>query len=75
LKYVENRVRRAYSDQFTNSKRESPTRVEGGTTRTSSGKRDDFELPPEAAQVMRTLVRSGTMTEAEYIKQYKLTNK
>lgn len=75
LKYVENRVKRAYSDMFMNSKRDEPSKVEGGSVRSAPSKKGEYQLSPEEEQVCSTLVRSGHMTREEYIKQLKLLNK
>lgn len=75
LKYVENRVKRAYADQFMNTRREEPSKVEGGATRRAATKPTDYSLSAEEEQVMNTLVRGGHMTRDEYIKQLKLLNK
>lgn len=74
LKWVENRVKMTYKDHFLNSNRETPNRVEGGEgiRKQTPVKRghSEADLPPEAREVMNTLVRSGTMTKDEYVKQY-----
>lgn len=73
LQYVEQRVRKTYSEMFTNPARNAPNTVEAGSTRgaaTRSKSDPAAALPPEAVEVMNRLVRSGVMTKEEYIKQY-----
>jgi hypothetical protein len=74
LTYVEGRVKKAYSEMFENQRREAPNAVEtGGGTRKIGNKRSgpsEADLPPEAVEVMQTLVKGGHMTKDEYIKQY-----
>jgi hypothetical protein len=72
LKYVENRVKRAYRDMFMNERREEPSKVEGGSTRGNGKPSTSYSLTAEEEQVMNTLVKGGHMTKDEYIKQLKL---
>jgi hypothetical protein len=75
LKYVETRVKKAYPESFSNTARQSPSTVEGGSGVRAGGRAKSdpvSELPPEAVEVMNTLVRGGHMTKEEYIKQYNL---
>lgn len=76
LKYVEARVKKAYSDMFENPARSAPSKVADSSVRGAARSKmadREAELPDEARQVMNTLVRSGTMTKEEYMKQYFLT--
>lgn len=75
LKYVEQRVRKAYGEKFSNAKRTEPNTVESGSARVATRKPvadKEADLPPEALEVMNTLVKGGHMTKEEYIKQYNL---
>lgn len=75
LKYVEGRVKKAYGEMFGNERRNAPSTVEtGGGTRSSTRTKADpiADLPPEAIDVMNTLVKGGHITKEEYIKQYNL---
>ena len=72
LKYVESKVKKQFADKF--GRRAAPNAVAGvdksnsGKTRTTT---PNFELTDEETNVMNTLVKSGTMTKAEYIEQLK----
>jgi hypothetical protein len=65
LQMVEKEVKKEFSHKFTNPKSSRPMAVEpagrGGT------KSDSFQLTPDERDIMRKFVRSGVMTEKEYI--------
>lgn len=73
LDYVEKRVKKAYSDKFTNPNKSKPSAVDTGTTTTPTRqpKGDDFELNDEEKKVMNTLVRQGLITKEKYIEDLK----
>lgn len=75
--YVEQEVKRRFADKFENPRRKAPQLAESaaagrgsGGTRSSGAKHKAAELPETDRQIMRTIVRSGAMTEAEYLKEY-----
>lgn len=73
LRYVEEKVTRAYPESFKNPKRAAPNAVESG-----SGPRkaqSSFELSDDERRVMGRLVSSGVLTEAQYIKDLKELDK
>ncbi len=57
LKYVSERVRKAYPEKFTNPNRDKPSGVDGGSTRRSSGasSKDSYDMSPEEEKVFKTL--------------------
>ena len=69
LKYVEERVRKTFPEKFGNPKRTQSSQVEGGQGPRKSP--DTFEMTDEERQVMRKFVRSGALTEEQYIKDLK----
>lgn len=69
LRYVEEKVTRAYPDQFKNPKRAVPSAVESGTGPRKA--QSSFELTADEQRVMSRLVGSGVLTEAQYIKDLK----
>ncbi len=70
LKYVGERVRKAYPEKFTNPNRGKPTTVEGRASPKAT-KTDDFEMSEDEKRVMMTFVRSGALTKEEYIADLK----
>ncbi len=74
LKYVEQRVRKLYPENFRNPNKERPSAVEGRTQTQASEKKDgisDYPLTDEERKVMNTFVRQGIMSKEEYIKDLK----
>lgn len=69
LQMVEKEVKKEFAHKLTNPKTSRPMAVEpsgrGGT------KTDSFVLSPDERDVMRKFVRSGVMTEQEYIAELK----
>lgn len=59
LKYVTERVRKAYPEKFTNPNREKPSSVEGGsgrrTTGASQSSADKYEMSEQEEKVFKTL--------------------
>ena len=70
LKMVERDMKREFAHKFQPKKQPAP-QVEGSTR--SPGKADSFALTSDEKQIMRQIVASGVMTEAEYIKELKRT--
>lgn len=66
LKYVAERVRKAFPEKFTNPNRARTSPVEGRTQSKPASKSDDFELTDDEKRVMHTFVRQGVMTAEEY---------
>lgn len=74
LKYVEQRIKKLYPENFRNPNRERPSAVEGRTQTQAHEKKDgisDYPLTDEERKVMNTFVRQGIMTKEEYIKDLK----
>lgn len=70
LKEVEAQVRKEFSHKFTNPNRDKPSAVEGGSNKGASTK-ESYQLTEEQRHVMNRLVKSGTMTKEQYIKDIK----
>jgi molecular chaperone GrpE (heat shock protein) len=71
LKHVEQQVKKAYPDKFTNPNRDKPSAVEGGTRGSGSNKRavDDVVLTDDEEKAMRAFIKSGAIKdESEYRK-------
>lgn len=70
LAEVERQVKQEFPNKFTNPNRDKPGVVEGSSSK--GGKANEsFALSDEERRVMQRFVRSGVMTEAEYIKDLK----
>lgn len=70
LKEVEKQVRLEFPNKFTNPNRNKPGAVEGSTNKGGrSG--DDVVLSDEERRVMQRFVRTGVMSEKEYIAELK----
>ncbi len=70
LKYVEQRIKKLYPENFKNPNRERPSAVEGRTSTPATEKRDavsDYPLTDEERKAMNTFVRQGIMTKEQYI--------
>lgn len=70
LKFVTAQVKSRYRSKFENPNRTKPSAVEG-TTNTQSPKKESFELTADERKVMHTFVRTGVMSQDEYIAQVK----
>ena len=70
LQEVETRVRREFPHKFTNPNRSKPGAVEASGNRPSNAK-EDYPLTDDQRNVMNRLIRSGTMTKEDYIKDLK----
>lgn len=74
LKYVEQRIKKLYPENFRNPNKERPSAVEGRTQTQAHEKKDgisDYPLTDEERKVMNTFVRQGIMTKEEYIRDLK----
>jgi hypothetical protein len=74
LKYVEQRIKKLYPENFKNPNRERPSAVEGRTSTPATEKKDgisDYPLTDEERKVMNTFVRQNIMTKEEYIRDLK----
>jgi hypothetical protein len=73
-RYVGEEVRKRFPDKFRNTARDNPNPVEGANNgrrgKSASSNYSVRDLPENDRQIMRTIVRSGAMTEAEYLKEY-----
>lgn len=70
--YVSQEVKKRFPEKFGNVNRTRPNPVEGaGKGRTGTSKKYSAkDLPETDRQIMRTIVRSGIMSEQDYLKQY-----
>lgn len=71
LQEVEKEVRKTFSDKFNNPNRNKPGAVEGSTKTGKST--ENYALSDIERQVMQRFVRTGVMTEKEYITSLKNT--
>ena len=74
LKEVERQVKMEFPNKFTNPNRNKPGAVEGSTNKGGKGG-DSYTLSDDERRVMQRFVRTGVMTEKEYIDQLKQINK
>lgn len=67
LQYVEGRVRKQYADQF-KVRKAAPAAVSGVNRSNTAGRpvADDFEMNETEQDIMKNLVSTGVMTEAQY---------
>lgn len=73
LKAVEGKVKLAYPNAFTNSRKTETSKVEGGTPNRGgkdTGKLRKADLDEGTRKIMDTLVRSGAITEEKYLADY-----
>lgn len=70
LEHVSKQIRKRFPDKFTNPNRSKPSPVEGSSN-TDSPKKGTFQLTDDERRVMHTFVRTGVMTEKEYIEEVK----
>lgn len=72
LRKVEEEVRAAFPHKFTNPKRDRATAVEPSSRGGQSvAGRAEMALSDEERAIMRKIVKTGVMTEAEYMRQLK----
>jgi len=69
LKKVEAEVRKEFPNKFRNPNQDKPGSVETGQGRGTS--KSSFSLTDEQRRVMNTFVRSGVMTEKQYVEELK----
>ena len=78
-KYVSKEVAKRFPDGEDNEQendepaprhRRNPVEGAGKGRTASSGRYSERDLPEEARQIMNTIIRTGTMTKQEYLKQY-----
>ena len=72
LKEVERKVKAEFPHKFTNPNREKAAPVEGSVNKGGRGS-DSFQLSDDERRVMQRFVRTGVMTEKEYIAELKRT--
>lgn len=70
LKEVERQVRDEFPQKFRNANRDKPGAVEGSTNKGTKGG-NDVALSDEERRVMQRFVRTGVMTEKEYMAELK----
>lgn len=69
---VDKQIRKAYPEKFQNPKRSSPPKVEETTQAKSGGKKSKYsikDLDDSQRSIMETMVRSGVMSQEEYIEE------
>lgn len=71
LKLVEKEIREEFPHKFSNPARDRPNAVESSSRSGSSVQRSTAVLDEGEREVMRKIVRSGVMTEAEYMAELK----
>lgn len=74
LKYVEQRIKKLYPEQFSNPNKSRPSAVEGGSSTPAKKAADDisnYPLTDDERKVMMTFVRQNIMTKEEYISDLK----
>lgn len=70
LRRVEEEVRKEFPNKFQNPRQNRASAVESGNVKTVSGS-GSYTLSPDERRVMQTFVRTGVMTEKEYIAELK----
>jgi hypothetical protein len=71
LKAIDAKIRKTFPNKFTNPNRERPGAVESTSTKSSTVKKDSFELSDQEKRICDTFVRDGIMTREEYIADLK----
>lgn len=66
LKAVEAKIKETFPHKFTNPNRDRPNAVENSSRSGRSVSRGNDDLSEDEQQIMRKIVRSGIMTEAQY---------
>lgn len=72
LEKVEAEIRKEFAHKFASPAAKRSMAVEP-SSRSGGSKRESFELSQDEREAMRQIVKTGVMTEAEYIKQIKQT--
>jgi len=70
LQEVEKQVKLEFPNKFTNPNRNKPGSVEGSSSKGGKGN-DSFSLTDEERRVMQRFVRTGAMSEKDYIAELK----
>jgi hypothetical protein len=70
LEHVSKQVRNRFKERFVNPNREKPSVVEGANN-TGSPKKSSFQLTDDERRVMHSFVKTGVMSEKEYIDEVK----
>lgn len=70
LAEVTRQIKAEFPHKFTNPRRSEPGAVEGGGNGTRKAGKSRADLPPEARSFMDRMVKAGTMTEAQYLKDF-----
>lgn len=70
LAYVSKQVRNRFKEKFQNPNREKPSTVEGSND-TRQPKKESFIMTDDERRVMHTFVRTGVMSEKDYIEELK----
>lgn len=73
LKEVEKQVREEFPTKFRNPNRDKAPNVEGSTNKGRTGG-SDYQLSDDERRVMQRFVRTGVMSEKEYIAELKRIN-
>lgn len=73
LKLVEAEIRKEFAHKFKTPASNRPNAVEASTRAGAKSKNDNFVLSGDEKAIMRKIVATGIMTEAEYIQQLKAT--
>lgn len=70
LAKLEQEVKQKFPEKFTNPNRERAAAVSSGVPSKRPAKADTSGMTQEERRIMDTIVRSGVMTQEEYLKQY-----
>ena len=71
LKEVERQVREEFPNKFSNPNRNKPGAVEGSTNKGGKSGSDSMSLSDDERRVMQRFIRTGVMTEKEYMTELK----
>ena len=74
LKQVKEEMHKEFPHKFTNPKTQRPNAVES-SSRTQARQPESVKMSEEDRKMMRKIVASGVMTEAEYLKEYQAVTK
>lgn len=70
---VSEEVRKKFPEKFRNPNKDRGSAVETATNKNRTTKSDDYQLSDDERKIMRKIVSTGIMTEADYIKELKRT--
>jgi len=71
LGLVEKRIKKMFPEKFSNPKADAPSKVGTPTRGAATGGRETFQMSDSERQIMRKIVSTGVMTEAQYIADLK----